>query len=79
LGPDGEPGKHTNAVSDDIKHAHGTTTMAFVYKGGVLVAVDSRASMGSYIGNIHVVIAIHYSFADSLHHCAILIVVIHIH
>lgn len=51
LGPDGQPGKHTNAVSDDIKHAHGTTTMAFVYKGGVLVAVDSRASMGSYIGS----------------------------
>jgi len=51
LGPDGTPGRHTNAANDDIKHAHGTTTMAFVYKHGVLVAVDSRASMGSYIGS----------------------------
>jgi len=30
---------------------HGTTTLAFVFNGGVLVAVDSRASMGSYIGS----------------------------
>jgi len=26
----------------------GTTTLAFVYKGGVIVAVDSRASQGAY-------------------------------
>ena len=29
----------------------GTTTLAFVYKEGILVAVDSRASMGSFIGS----------------------------
>merc|ERR1719169_291123 len=29
----------------------GTTTLAFIFQGGVLVAVDSRASMGSYIGS----------------------------
>ena len=29
----------------------GTTTMAFLFNEGVLVAVDSRASMGSYIGS----------------------------
>jgi len=52
LGPDGAPGtQHTSHGHSDIKHAHGTTTMAFVYKHGVLVAVDSRASMGSYIGS----------------------------
>lgn len=34
-----------------IKFSHGTTTMAFIFDGGVLVAVDSRASMGSYIGS----------------------------
>lgn len=34
--------------------AHGTTTLAFVFKGGVIVAVDSRATMGSYIGSQHV-------------------------
>lgn len=30
---------------------HGTTTCAFVFDHGILVAVDSRASMGSYIGS----------------------------
>jgi len=35
----------------EIKFNHGTTTLAFIYNGGVLVAVDSRASMGSYIGS----------------------------
>jgi len=34
-----------------IKFNHGTTTLAFVFNEGVLVAVDSRASMGSYIGS----------------------------
>jgi len=34
-----------------IKFNHGTTTLAFLFNGGVLVAVDSRASMGSYIGS----------------------------
>ena len=37
-----------------IDMAHGTTTLAFVFKGGVIVAVDSRATMGSYIGSQHV-------------------------
>ena len=37
-----------------IEMAHGTTTLAFVFKGGVIVAVDSRATMGSYIGSQHV-------------------------
>mmetsp|Transcript_59447 Transcript_59447/g.110005 ORF Transcript_59447/g.110005 Transcript_59447/m.110005 type:complete len:295 (+) Transcript_59447:73-957(+) len=30
---------------------HGTTTLGFVFQHGVLIAVDSRASMGSYIGS----------------------------
>ncbi len=34
--------------------AHGTTTLAFVFQGGVIVAVDSRSTMGSYIGSQHV-------------------------
>ena len=34
-----------------IKLYHGTTTLAFRYKGGVVVAVDSRASAGSYIAS----------------------------
>jgi len=30
---------------------HGTTTLGFVFQGGIIIAVDSRASMGSYIGS----------------------------
>lgn len=33
-----------------IKLAHGTTTLAFRFKGGIIVSVDSRATAGSYIG-----------------------------
>lgn len=29
----------------------GTTTLGFVFQGGVIIAVDSRASMGTYIGS----------------------------
>jgi len=29
---------------------HGTTTLAFKFKHGVIVAVDSRASAGRYLG-----------------------------
>lgn len=34
-----------------IRFYHGTTTLAFRFQGGVIVCVDSRASMGSYIGS----------------------------
>lgn len=34
-----------------IPFLHGTTTLAFRYDGGVIVAVDSRASLGSFIGS----------------------------
>jgi Proteasome subunit len=30
---------------------HGTTTLAFLYKKGIIVAVDSKASVGSYVGS----------------------------
>uniref|UniRef100_A0A7S0RES2 Proteasome subunit beta n=1 Tax=Pyramimonas obovata TaxID=1411642 RepID=A0A7S0RES2_9CHLO len=36
---------------DCVKPSHGTTTLAFIFKGGVIVAVDSRASMGPYISS----------------------------
>ena len=32
----------------------GTTTLGFVYKGGVIIAVDSRASMGHFVGSDNV-------------------------
>ena len=34
-----------------INFDHGTTTLGFKYKGGVLLAVDSRATGGMYIGS----------------------------
>mmetsp|Transcript_13156 Transcript_13156/g.25110 ORF Transcript_13156/g.25110 Transcript_13156/m.25110 type:complete len:218 (+) Transcript_13156:92-745(+) len=36
---------------DMVKPNHGTTTLGFIFKGGVIVAVDSRASMGPYISS----------------------------
>ncbi|KAH0866327.1 hypothetical protein HID58_083538 [Brassica napus] len=35
-----------------VKPAKGTTTLAFIFKEGVMVAADSRASMGGYICSI---------------------------
>jgi hypothetical protein len=34
-----------------INHNRGTTTLAFKYKGGICVAVDSRATGGQYIAS----------------------------
>jgi 20S proteasome subunit beta 5 len=34
-----------------VKPQHGTTTLGFVFQGGIIVAVDSRATMGSYISS----------------------------
>lgn len=34
-----------------VKFAKGTTTLAFRYKGGVVVSVDSRSTMGTYIAS----------------------------
>ena len=38
-------------LPEDELQAHGTTTLAFTFAGGVLVAVDSRASIGKYVGS----------------------------
>jgi len=43
--------KYESKISDEIKFAKGTTTLAFVFKGGVIVAVDSRSTMGPYIAS----------------------------
>jgi len=34
-----------------VKPAKGTTTLAFIFKEGIMVAADSRASMGGYISS----------------------------
>ena len=35
-----------------VKPYKGTTTLSFVFNGGVIVAVDSRASAGGYVGKL---------------------------
>lgn len=34
-----------------LEFAHGTTTLSFVFQGGVICAVDSRASLGNFVGS----------------------------
>jgi 20S proteasome subunit beta 5 len=34
-----------------IEFAHGTTTLAFIFSKGVVVTVDSRSTMGSYVAS----------------------------
>ncbi|KAL3917926.1 MAG: hypothetical protein SGILL_004483 [Bacillariaceae sp.] len=34
-----------------LEFAHGTTTLSFTFQGGIIVAVDSRASLGSFVGS----------------------------
>lgn len=46
---DGQVDSFEREVMELVKPSHGTTTLAFIFQGGVIVAVDSRASMGSYI------------------------------
>ncbi|THW61560.1 proteasome-domain-containing protein [Aureobasidium pullulans] len=41
---------HSNP-SCPIKLAHGTTTLAFRFKGGIIVATDSRATAGNWIAS----------------------------
>jgi 20S proteasome subunit beta 5 len=41
---------HSNP-SCPIKIAHGTTTLAFRFKGGIIVATDSRATAGNWIAS----------------------------
>eukprot|EP01136_Pigoraptor_vietnamica_P023564 Opistho-1_new@6518 len=40
-----------NAENIHIKIEHGTTTLAFKFRGGIIVAVDSRATGGQYIAS----------------------------
>ena len=46
-----DPGLQCKEGAQQIKMVHGTTTLAFKYKSGVVVAVDSRASAGAYIAS----------------------------
>lgn len=49
-----------SVVNNYIKPYKGTTTLAFIFKHGMVIAVDSRATSGAYIAsqNVHKVIHI---------------------
>jgi 20S proteasome subunit beta 5 len=58
LPPVPRPAAFLRAATDDysnpncpIKIAHGTTTLAFRFKGGIIVATDSRATAGNWIAS----------------------------
>ncbi|KAI8823074.1 proteasome subunit beta type 5 [Fimicolochytrium jonesii] len=44
----------SDEAENRIKMAKGTTTLAFKFQGGIIVAVDSRATGGTYIASQHV-------------------------
>jgi len=52
--------KNQDGSDNKINFLHGTTTLAFKYNGGVIIAVDSRATGGMYIfsGNVKKIIPI---------------------
>ncbi|KAI9824017.1 MAG: Proteasome subunit beta type-5 [Phylliscum demangeonii] len=58
LPPIARPSAFLRAMTDDranahcpIKLAHGTTTLAFRFQGGIVVATDSRATAGDWIAS----------------------------
>jgi len=46
-----DPMERCEGAEKHVKMVHGTTTLAFKFQGGVIVAVDSRASAGAYIAS----------------------------
>ena len=42
-----------NVHDPALKFLHGTTTLGFVFSKGIVISVDSRASMGSYVGEFY--------------------------
>ena len=55
-----KPVKYFKMVNDNVDRVRiqflkGTTTLAFKFRNGVMVAVDSRATAGGFIGEILIV------------------------
>lgn len=48
-------GEHESSQSSSrvppLEFFHGTTTLSFLFQGGIICAVDSRASMGNFVGS----------------------------
>ena len=40
-----------DVIKNKIKYRKGTATLAFIFKEGMVIAVDSRATAGSYIAS----------------------------
>ena len=40
-----------NSIKSSLKFSHGTTTLAFICRAGIVISVDSRASIGNFIGS----------------------------
>lgn len=61
-----------NIVKNYIKPRKGTTTLAFVFKEGIVIAVDSRATAGSYISSqtVNKVIEINKYLLGTMAGCA---------
>ena len=57
-----------------LKFLHGTTTLGFVFSKGIIITVDSRASMGSYVGEESVlVLCYHFVLCLSSDGCVSLV------
>eukprot|EP00727_Mastigamoeba_balamuthi_P010378 m51a1_g5963 putative proteasome subunit beta type 5 (285) ;mRNA; f:169709-170704 len=50
FGKPGEDGERATKAPA-LRFLHGTTTLAFKFQGGIVVAVDSRSTMGPYISS----------------------------
>jgi hypothetical protein len=49
----GDMEEHIERASEipPLEFFHGTTTLSFIFDGGIIAAVDSRASLGSFVGS----------------------------
>lgn len=74
-----QPAAQFNKVCEENNHSdmkiqfdHGTTTLAFKYQNGVIVAVDSRATAGAWIAsqNVKKVIEINRYLLGTMAGCA---------
>jgi 5'-3' exonuclease/20S proteasome alpha/beta subunit len=51
LYPQSDLNESEQRTTAPLEFAHGTTTLSFKYQGGIIAAVDSRASLGNFIGS----------------------------
>lgn len=49
--PNVERSLGSKTMTKPLEFEHGTTTLSFIFEGGVIAAVDSRASLGNFVGS----------------------------